>query len=168
MPIQLLFTPTTADYLVAMRLFMLKQRSTRLLLAVGVLMALFGVYSLFASNFQNWSTSLPAFLFIGIITLMLFVVNPYMLGKKIDKIERLHAEATWTVDEKGIRIKTSLEDSHLEWSVFSKFHEFKDYTLLVYSKNPNFFQLLPSRAFESTEQQEQFRTLLQVKVPGLR
>ncbi len=65
-----------------------------------------------------------------------------------------------TLQASGVHFKTGLADSKLKWESFTMLEENKEYFFLPYRSAKNLGQPIPKRAFESAEQQAQFRTIV--------
>jgi len=100
---------------------------------------------------------LPCALFCLILPAFLLYIGPYLAGQRFKKHEDKVGLITWILDDDHIRIDASLSKSETAWNVFSKVMETKEDYLLVYAMNKRVFQFIPKRAFETPQQEADFR-----------
>lgn len=166
------FTPTKNDYLKAFWTFYSNSPYTWIafvffaFLLPIVALSLFIGYEL-QSGFVMW---FPMLIFIStaFFLLFMFVINPLILGNKVEKNERLKSPVEYEVDEEQISIKTPFSESKVDWGTFERMIESEEHILLIYSINKNMFQIIPKRAFLSREDEQSFKDLLILKLPKIK
>ncbi len=163
-PISFHFIPTKDDYIRGLRAFETsKTNFKRNMAKIGIFEALF-VVAIFAGSLGDgpWPWLL---VLIGPIILGYFWgILPLRMGRQIEKNERFTAETTWELGEDQIVIKNKFSETKMDWGSFQKVVETGDYYLLIYATSKNMFQFIPKRAFESQEQETNFRELLKRKL----
>jgi hypothetical protein len=155
------YTPDRTDYVQVLRIFFLKQTGIRVslaFLAVAFAIILFSV--------ATQSTPVTLFELLWLLLPPLFVVyilywQPRSMSRRAMSNEQLAAETTWLVSDEGVAISSDFGSSLLTWDSLTKLVTSKDYYLLVFKTEKNFFRFLPRRAFESPEEDGLF--LEQVK-----
>lgn len=68
------------------------------------------------------------------------------------------------MDNDRIFTVNQVAENKMDWSVFNKVVETKEYYFLIYSVNKNAFQIIPKRAFESIQQEQEARILFEQKL----
>jgi hypothetical protein len=150
------YTPDQVDYVQVLRIFFLRQTGIRV--SLGFLAVAFAVI-LFSVATQ--STPITFFEILWLLLPPIFVVyilywQPRSMAKRAIANEQLAAETTWLVSDEGIAISSSFGSNLLEWGMLTKLITSKDYYLLVFKTEKNFFRFLPRRAFESPQQDDLF------------
>lgn len=172
LPIILRFTPNKDDYVIASRAITMRQWSTWLILGIIVFIWVINLLLGLMSEDTDWISLgislLPMLLFTIIFGGLIFVVPSFQLGRRIQKNKRLTTETVWIVDDQTIVIKNAHSESKMDWGTFQRVIQLKDYYLLGYSTNKAMAQILPRRAFESSEQETAFRKLLEQKIKGFK
>jgi hypothetical protein len=163
--IRVRFTPNPGDYGRVMRAHTVRTRTVWLsLAAITILVFLFAWSSLTQSQGRDvllWVVVIGAPL---LATLVVFVWQPMRIRRQVQKQEQFRSDTTWQVDDSQIVIKTSYAETKLDWDTFGQVMETRDDFLLVYASSKRMVQFVPKRAFESPEQEEAFRMLLQRKL----
>jgi hypothetical protein len=163
-PLSFSFTPTRADYIISLRAFYLRQRTSwlvMLLFGAGIICGL--LIPLFTDSFPFNLATFAALAF-GFYLFFSLLILPTMSGNRVDKNERLRAETFWDVNSTGVTIKTEFAETTFDWPTIGKVLVTRDYYLLVYATHKNIFQILPKRAFTSEEQEAEFQIYLEAKV----
>ncbi len=106
-----------------------------------------------------------AFLFFYLTFALL--LQPLIVANRVEKDERLSSPVDFVVDEEQILFKNKFTETKLDWGSFQKVIESKSHFLLIYTVNKNMFQIIPKRAFASSEDEQSFRELLNTKIPRL-
>jgi hypothetical protein len=161
------FSPNKSDFYKTLRAFTLRNRSLRIV-TVGVLLILIGasITSLAVSHAFT-STSFTVLMVILLILLTVFFLGPATVADKVSSNERFTCETTWVVDEDKVSIRNKFGDTNFDWGTFDAAYETQDHYLITYATNKNMYQILPKRAFGSTDQQEGFRSLLTAKTKSI-
>jgi hypothetical protein len=172
-PFEFSFTLTHEDYSRVIRAFTLRQPLYLILIVVFGLLAGFTmcatlgtvVLSLTGKELAAGACS-PLFLLVctGIYLFFPFHVlflRPYLTGRQIKKHEDKFKQITWVMDDDHLHIASVQTKSEMEWAVFGKVVEIKQYYLLAYAMNKHAFQFVPKRAFESSEQEAIFRSYVE-------
>ncbi len=152
------FIPTKEDYVRTFRTVSLRQTVTRLVIVITGLFFLSGLVTLILL----W----PRFNPIMVIPLVFFpiyvlsVIFPFRLVKQVESNERFTTEIKWEIDDTGTILRTKFTESKLDWGTFSEYFESSSYFYLVYSTNKNMSQFIPKKAFNSQDQEKQFRLIL--------
>jgi uncharacterized membrane protein YhaH (DUF805 family) len=102
---------------------------------------------------------------VPIYLIFVFVINPLLIVRNLEKDERLSNLLQFEFNDEQILCKTKFIETKLDWGSFQKVVESSDYFLLVYSTNKNLFQYIPKRAFATTEKEQEFRNYLNIKIP---
>ncbi len=168
-PLDLSFTLTHEDYSRVIRAFTLRQPLSLILIVVFSLMAgltmcvgLGAVVLNLAGRELITGTCSPLFLLvcIGVPLFLPFhtlFLRPYLAGQQIKKHEDKLKQITWVMDDYHLHVASVQTKSEVEWAIFHKAMETKQYYLLVHAMNKHMFQFVPKRAFESPEQEAIFR-----------
>jgi len=153
--ITLRYSPTTDDHVKGMRTFMLHIARMRVLFLVFALAFLAGVLLLFISD----TLTIAAVVLIGLFPILaftLFVFSPMMLRRRVERDRRLRAERIWELNDDQITIKNKFAEVSFEWSAFNVVKETSEQYVFIAGT----FVFLPKRAFESKEQESEFRDLV--------
>jgi len=162
--ITLRYSPTTDDHVKGMRTFMLHIARMRILLLVFALAFVAGVLLFIFSDTLKSAAVVMIGLF-PIFVIFLFVFSPMQLRRRVQSDRRLRAERVWELNDDQITIKNNYAEVSLEWSAFSVVKETSDQYVFIAGT----FVFLPKRAFESKEQEAEFRDLVKrhIKTPKL-
>ena len=153
--ITLRYSPTTDDHVKGMRTFMLHIARMRVLFLVFALAFLAGVLLLFISDTLTIAAVVLICLF-PILAFTLFVFSPMMLRRRVERDRRLRAERIWELNDDQITIKNKFAEVSFEWSAFNVVKETSEQYVFIAGT----FVFLPKRAFESKEQESEFRDLV--------
>jgi hypothetical protein len=158
------YTPTKTDYVHGMRAYLIRSWRIWIAYAVFGLMFAIGICSLvvFEGTYVSWLWILLSVLFFA----FQMVLAPMLLGRRVRRNERLRAEMFWQVNDEHILVKNKFAETKFDWGTFHKVLETKRYYLFIYSVNKRMFQIVPKRAFESSEQETAFRDLLKRNIAG--
>jgi hypothetical protein len=168
-PLDLSFTLTREDYSRVIRAFTLRQPLFWIII-VGLglvtgyeMCAMLGaVASSLAGGRLATGTYSPLSLLICtgfylFFPVYLLLLRPYLDTQRIKKHEDKLKQITWVMDDYHLHIAYVQMKSEVEWAVFDKAVETKQYYLLIHAMNKRAFQFIPKRAFESPEQEASFR-----------
>ena len=161
------FTPTRSDYLKAYWAYYLSNWqiwSVLILLVVPQGICIFS--AILNGNYgssSGWVFPFFLFLFLALFIVFTLVINPLRLANRVKKDPRLSSPVQYEVSEEQIIIKNQFSETKTDWGTFQRFVESKDVFLLIYTVNKNMFQLVPKRAFASSEEVDAFRKLLVAK-----
>lgn len=103
-------------------------------------------------------------LLVGFLVIFTLVINPFMIANKVEKDERLNSPVQYEVSDEQFLFRNQFAETKLDWGSFQKVIETKDLFLVVYTVNKNMFQIIPKRAFTSSEDEQSFRNLLNQKI----
>jgi hypothetical protein len=160
-PIQARILLEKKDYIRAFRGFYTRQFGNQVFIFFLLLLIIIGIIGIARSGMQPAILVMVVLALIGL--LYPYFITPLIIGSKLDKNQGLLRESVWTFTDKEILVKAEGKESRLDWSAIHEFIETKDYFLLVHSGNKRIFQVVPKRAFESTEVEKRFRELLGTK-----
>jgi hypothetical protein len=107
---------------------------------------------------------LPCTLFCLALPAYLLYIGPYLTGQRFKKHEDKVGLITYVLDDEHIRIDSSLTKSETAWNIFSKAIETKEYYLLVHTMNKRMIQFIPKRAFETPQQEADFRRYVEKNI----
>jgi hypothetical protein len=163
--IELHFTPTQADYSAVLRKFFWRHTSTKI-----SLVALVGAFALVLyvvlskggppSIYELFWLVLPP-----LFVVYIFFMQPRRIAHQAAQNERLMADVKWYVTPNGVEISSTFETTLLDWPSLSKLVEAGEYYLLLSKAKKNAFRFLPRRVFISSQDEEEFRELVQEYIP---
>ena len=163
------FAPTKDDYIKSLRVFYLNSWPTWAVLIVLVLSKIICIGSAFVRGDLGFDFGgiFPIVLFVFLVFYLAFafVINPMIVASKVEKDERLSSPVQYEVNDEQIMFKNQFTETKLDWGSFQKVIESKELFLLVHLTNKNMFQIIPKRAFASTNDEQAFKNLLNVKIP---
>ena len=67
-----------------------------------------------------------------------------------------------------MKLSTKFGEWMNDWGTFHNFKETKEYFMIFFSTNQNYFQFVPKRAFASAEMMDDFRQILTVNLEKAR
>jgi hypothetical protein len=153
--IDIQYTMTREDYLKGMRQYTFIRR--RWWLPVYIITALLLLYlaACETNNYVNWLIlSLYCFLLAYI-----FVLHPVPSVYRLQKLEFIPDQTSWSFTDKDIRATSKLGESRTTWLLFSKMYVTENYYLLILSSSKANYNIIPGRAFESREQEMAFQEM---------
>jgi len=160
------FTPTKQDYLKAFRSFYLAQwKEQALLLSIPLIMfacTLSAVLQGELGEFRNFFLAL-----FGSVFFFLFyaiVISPFVVANKVAKDERLNSPVLYELNDEHIQIKNKFTETKFDWGSFQRIIESEEYFLIIYTTNKNMFQIVPKRAFSTSDDEKEFRNLVKEKI----
>jgi hypothetical protein len=163
-PLEFRFALTRDEFVRGARAFYLRQRSTWFFLAV---LTLFGIVNWVMFDLPALPLILGTLLPLILYILVLFVVMPWLMGRQVQRNERLRVEMTWRVSDDRISVTTAHAESSMDWGTFRKVITTPDSYLLIFAINKNMFQIVPKRAL-TPEQIPEFEQLLAQKLSAAR
>lgn len=155
------FTPTQHEYIIATRAFLLRQPLYLLIVFVLGLVSslLWLLFALGANSAEAMVIGLPAFIVpFGLVVLFL-IVTPIVIASGATKSEALASELRWEASDAGLQVAGTNTDTLLNWGLFKGVIETRRFFLLVFHQRRKLFQMIPKRAFASTEDEARFRAL---------
>ncbi len=158
-PLQFTFALTKSDYITALRSFLFHQKSMRNLNILALLVIFYVVFYFITTGYFSWILLVIVFLFYGFLVFL----HPAAVGEKVDKDPRLHSETTWVIDENKVSIHDPFNDTSVDWGTFAEALETDELYLLCDSVARASYKIVPKRAFTSTEQQQEYRRLVEAK-----
>lgn len=163
-PLEFRFALTRDEYVRSVRAFHLRRPMNWIFLVVFVVLAMIQ-WSLFyvALDLFVLTALLPLLFYVA----TLFVIMPWMLGRQIQRNERMRVEMNWRVTEDRIAVSSAHGESTMDWGTFQRVVETPDAYLLIFSVNKNMFQIVPKRAL-TPEQRPVFEQLLAQKLSAPR
>lgn len=173
MEIKFQFTPTKEDYIKGFQaVHSPSPRSIVLttVIAIGIA-ALYGnqVVSRPGLNGQTaWFVPFAILFVILLITVLIFFLSTIFFSIAIDAKLRSDKEAlspvTWHMDDTQIITTTETGEIKPDWEQYSRAVEFGSYYMLFGSKNQRSCSVIPKRAFDSEQQEKDFRALIEQKL----
>ena len=152
------YSLTPEDYAKASREFALSQPAALILLILWGLLGGFTIYfGLFASGSDQSTVlfcALPSYLS---VPLFMLVLIPNSLARRFWKQQGTSAQVTWTIDDSRLHVSTPRTKYEMDWDLLGTMVETKQYYLLPRSTNKGLVDIVPKRAFESSEQEAEFR-----------
>jgi len=160
------YTPNQRDYASVMRLFFWQRKGTKISLVLVIIA--FGVigFMLIAKGSPPTFFELIWLLLPPFFVLYSFYIQPSRLASKAAADEQLVTEATWVVDDDGVRISSRFGSTDLPWTALKKLATTREYYLLLSNTNDNAFRFLPRRAFTSPTEEELFLQLAADHLPS--
>jgi hypothetical protein len=154
------YIPEQNDYIQVLRIFFLRQTGIRI--SLGFLVVAFGII-LFTVATQ--SSPVTIFEIVWLLLPPLFVLyilyfQPRSMARRAMGNEQLAAETTWEVNDESVQISSTYGSSQLTWDKLTRLIISKQYYLLVFKTEKNFFRFLPRRAFTSSGEEDQFLGLV--------
>jgi hypothetical protein len=180
-PLEFSYTATADDHARAIRAFTLRKPVTLFLsigfglLAVMTLCIFLGeiVLSLVTGNTQVTditqllnllSSLLPCTAFYLVFPVYSLLIGPYLAGQQIKKYEDKIGQTTCVVDDDHVQVNSLQTKNEMKWTFFSKAMESKRYYFLVHAMNKRMFHFIPKRAFESPQQEADFRRYVEKNI----
>jgi hypothetical protein len=175
-PLEFSYTVTGEDHARAIRAFTLRQPMYLALiggfglLTVMMLCLFLGIIVLslmgdeLATDPASFACVVPCFVTYLLIPAYLLILGPYLAGQKFKKYQDRVGQVTWVIDDNRVKIDSSQMKSETDWQVFSKAMETKGYYFLIYTMNKRVFQFVPKRAFESPQQEADFRRYVEKNI----
>ncbi len=162
------FTPNKNDYIKSFQAYYLNNWGIWAVLVLATIsLGVIAFLALLSGELRdNFSFALAfiipliVFIFLGCFLLFALVINPLQIANKVKKDERLHSPIQYEVSAEQILFKNQFTETKTDWGSFQKFIETKDVFLLVYSINKRMFQIIPKRAFASSDDEQTFKQLL--------
>jgi hypothetical protein len=162
------FTPTKNDYIKAFQAYYLSNWLTwASLVLVTIIIGVVAFSTLISGKISDGYTfalsfmlPLIMFMFLGSILLSALVINPLKIANKVEKDERLRSPIQYEVSTEQILFKNQYTETKTDWGSFQKYIETENVFLLIYSAHKGMFQLIPKRAFASSEDEQAFKQLL--------
>jgi hypothetical protein len=173
-PLEFSYTATAEDHARAIRAFTLRKPATLfLIIGFGLLAAMtlcifLGeiALSLAAGTIQITDVTqllnlllslLPCTVSYLVFPVYSLFIGPYLAGQQVKKHEDKIGQITCVVDDDHVQANSLQTKNEMKWTFFSKAMESKRYYFLVYATNKRMFQFIPKRAFESPQQEADFR-----------
>jgi hypothetical protein len=155
------FTPAQRDYLITVRAFLLRRPLYLLIVFVlGLLSSLLWLlFSLSANRADALVFALPAVVMpFGLVALFL-ILAPIVMASLAANNAALTSELKCEASTAGLRVAGASADTVLNWKLFSEMIETKSYLLLIFQQRRKLFQMIPKRAFASTDDEARFREI---------
>jgi hypothetical protein len=95
-----------------------------------------------------------------------YFISPGIAAGRITQDKEFDRETIWSIQPDGIALLSGSSRRKLKWEKFRDFLEAGSFFLLLRADDRRIFQIIPKRAFESTEQLDAFRDLLRGHFPG--
>lgn len=154
------FTPTPEDYAQALRAFVLNQRMTWFVLLLSAAMAAGGLLGVISSGGRNLGFGLFLTLVFIVYVLFLWVVNPWLIRRRVRRNPKMLQEIEWWVETDALIIHNQYRDTRIEWGKFIRLVETRQHYLLVYADDQDLYQALPRRAVGEATAQAAFKKLI--------
>jgi hypothetical protein len=117
-----------------------------------------------STNFFNVLIALVILGMIPAIVVYLLKAVPARIAGDVKNSERLRSLHTWEVGDQQIVVKTDFSETKFDWDTFSRVLETRDYFLLLHAVRRGLIEVVPKRAFDTTEKLSSFRNLLMAKI----
>ncbi len=160
------FTPTKQDYLKAFRSFYLTRwKEQALLLSIAFIMIACSLLAALQGNlgeFRYFIFALFGLLFFFLLYAV--VISPLIVANKVPKDERLNSPVLYELRDEHIEIKNKFSEHKMDWGSFQKIIETEEYLLLIYTVNKNAFQIIPKRAFVTSDDEKKFIKVAQERI----
>jgi hypothetical protein len=161
--VELRFRFTEAEYVSAIRAYMLSKRRVAFFLGLASLVTLLGIYFLLT---QSDSAATISFLCTGTFLFGLIATSLGILPhRRFQGNPQFRSEYHLVFAEDGIVFQTDQIDSTLKWNIYKEALETKNFYLLAYGEAA--ISVIPKRAFNSAEQETNFKDLLTRKVSNV-
>jgi hypothetical protein len=147
------------DFIKAARSYYASQFNNQVFGILLVLLILAGILGLIQNGME-----LSILLFVVMASFGLiysYFIAPLTAANKIAQDRNWNTGNSWSATKDGIIIYSGTKEAKIKWDLFQDFVDTKDYFLLIHSNNNQSFQIIPKRAFESTQHKKSFRQLLQ-------
>ncbi len=162
------FTPTKSDYIKSFRAYYLSNWLTwTFLILVTIAIGIVAFSTLVSGGLRDGysfalSFMLPfiVFMLLGSVLLSALVISPLKIANRVEKDERLRSPVQYEVSTEQILFKNQFTETKTDWGSYQKYIETEDVFLLIHSAHKGMFQLIPKRAFASSDDEQAFRQLL--------
>ena len=161
------FTPKKDDFISVVRATYALDSLKWLFVVLLLIVALPTTLTLLAGGLAYIGYALPLLCLMGFVAYLYFLM-PAALAQQMQNDRQLSAETTCQVNDQGVTLKNQFTETKYNWDIFKRAVETESHYLLYYSMNRRMIQILPKRAFESSEQEAAFRELLTRKIKGFR
>jgi hypothetical protein len=166
------FTPVKEDFTRSLRRFQLRTWPMRIMLICSASLTLMALFIFTISALLVLSEGSTEYIgtmcfplicltVIALPPLLTLVVVPWMTARQVQQNERLRAETTWIVDDERIQITTGPNEIKQDWPTFHEMIDTREHYLMTYALNKRQFQIIPKRAFTSSEHEAAFRALVE-------
>jgi hypothetical protein len=153
-PVTIKFKYNFNDLIQGFRIYRKGTLSHKIVIALGIIFILFGIWYYLELGF-NLSSIL---LFIFAIILLTDLVRHIRIWLAYKRNEQLYtAENEVTFTESAIDLKTPRTEAQNKWTAYSDLLEDKELFLLVYGKW--LYSIIPKRAFKDSEELDRVRIL---------
>ena len=157
-PIKFKIVLTKDDLVTALRNFYASQLNNQFWGAFLILVVIAGVFGLIRNGME---TSILLFVIMAAFGLIYsYFIVPLLMANKIVQDKNWSAENNWTVTNDKITVNSGAGERKIKWELYQDFIDTQGFFLLIHSENKQSFQIIPKRAFESLEHEENFRQLL--------
>lgn len=160
------FTPTQRDYVTAARAFLLRQ-PLYLLIVFGLGMVSSVIWLLF--SLSAGSSDAMVFVLSAVsapfaLVALFLIITPIVIASAAAKSQALASEMRWDASGAGLQVAGTNTDTLLNWGLFKDVIETRSYFLLIFRDRRKLFQMIPKRAFASTEDESRFRALAKQEI----
>ncbi len=153
------YKATYEDFLAASKAATYNTPTLVLIIAMGVISAL-TILALLTGWLALDNQRLLFYLLPPGMFVFFLVITPINLRREAKKSAQAAEEETWTISEKGIRIKKGEQTSKHPWVLFAKARQLPEHILLIYKANRASYIFIPMRAFENPQQRQAFERLI--------
>jgi hypothetical protein len=161
--VELRFRYTEAEYVSAIRAYMLAKSRVAIFVGIASLLTLLGIYFLFT---QPDSGIHIFFMLTGIVMFALVATSFGILPhRRFRANPQFRSEYHLHFAEDGILFQTDHIDSRLEWDLYKEAIETKACYLLCYGEGA--LTVIPKRTFNSDDDETRFREMVTRKVDNL-
>jgi hypothetical protein len=94
-------------------------------------------------------------------------IFPIIIGIRVKKMHDKESPITWILDEEHLQISSASTEVKHKWSIFKRVIETKtDYCFM--STGRQAVQFMPKSCFESVEQEQRFRQIVETGVGAIK
>lgn len=163
-PLEFRFALTKDEFVRNARWYYVRRPSTWILLVLLVVLAITQWSAFYVSPLLFVvAAGLPLLLYVTV----LFLIVPWLLGRQVQRNERMRVEMNWRVTDDRIAVSSAHGESWMDWGTFQRVVETPHAYLLIFATNKNMFQIVPKRAL-TPEQRSVFEQLLAQKLSAPR
>jgi hypothetical protein len=157
--VEIQFALAPADYVRAMRAFLLRDARVWIAMAMVVVIFAGGIANLVAVGELNLM-GFFLLLFPWVLAAYLWWGWPASVGRRAQRDRRLRSPTTCQINDEQFVTQNVLGESCLEWEAFHRIIETRSYYLFVFALNRRTFVIVPRRAFSSAEEEAAFRDIV--------
>lgn len=165
-PLVIRYTPEKDDYLRASRALAFKSTVFKILAGVILFAMLGALIVLLVPGIGNptWENIALIFLIVGVFYVVYYlVIIPFQFSRAFKKNVFLQQERTYTFTDEAIHLQIGENETDMDWENIQKAVHSKDFYLLINTVEGQGYPIIPKRAFDQAQTQENFVKLLASK-----